>query len=95
MIFVCYILLRTPAKFFVKFITIPLLFFLFYSTIYKLNDILGNAYPVIHVGKVILLDGLKNGQTIEIWVKHLGERDTRLYKLPWTKELQKKLKQGL
>jgi len=94
MIFVCYILLRTPAKFFVKFITIPLLFFLFYSTIYKLNDILGYAYPVIPVGKVILLDGLKNGQTIEIWVKHLGERDTRLYKLPWTKELQKKLKQA-
>ena len=94
MIFVCYILLRTPAKFFVKFITIPLLFFLFYSTMYKLNDILGYAYPVIPVGKVIILDGVKQGRTIELWVRHLGKDNTRLYKLPWTKQLQKKLKEA-
>ena len=93
-ILVSYILIRTPAKLYIKFLTIPLLFFLLYSTMDKLNDILGYAYPTIPVGKVIVMDGTRQGKVIEIWVKHLGKTDTRLYKLPFTKELQKKLKQA-
>ena len=53
-VLVSYILIRTPAKLYIKFLTIPLLFFLLYSTMDKLNDILGYAYPVIPVGKVIV-----------------------------------------
>jgi hypothetical protein len=60
----------------------------------KLNDILGYAYPVIPVGKVIVMDGTRQGRVIELWVKHVGETETRLYKLPFTKELQKKLKEA-
>ena len=93
-ILVCYILISTPAKLFIKFLTIPLLFFLLYSTMDKLNDILGYAYPTIPVGKVIVMDGQRKGNVIEIWVKHLGKPDTRLYKLPFSKELQKKLEEA-
>ena len=93
-ILVSYILIRTPAKLYIKFLTIPLLFFLLYSTMDKLNDILGYAYPVIPVGKVIVLDGVRQGNIIEIWVKHLGKTDTRLYKLPFTKQLQKKMNEA-
>ena len=93
-ILVSYILIRTPAKLYIKFLTIPLLFFLLYSTMDKLNDVLGYAYPTIPVGKVIVMDGNRQGKVIELWVKHLGETDTRLYKLPYTKELQKKIKEG-
>jgi len=93
-VLVSYILIQTPAKLYIKFLTIPLLFFLLYSTMDKLNDILGYAYPVIPVGKVIIMDGTRQGKVIELWVKHLGKTDTRLYKLPFTKELQKKLKEA-
>ena len=92
-VLVSYILIRTPAKLYIKFLTIPLLFFLLYSTMDKLNDVLGYAYPTIPVGKVIVMDGTRQGKVIELWVKHLGETDTRLYKMPYTKELQKKLKE--
>ena len=93
-VLVSYILIRTPAKLYIKFLTIPLLFFLLYSTMDKLNDVLGYAYPTIPVGKVIVMDGTRQGKVIELWVKHLGETDTRLYKMPYSKELQKKLKEG-
>ena len=93
-ILVSYILIRTPAKLYIKFLTIPLLFFLLYSTMDKLNDILGYAYPTIPIGKVILMDGTRQGKVIELWVKHLGETDTRLYKMPYSKQLQKKIKEG-
>ena len=93
-ILVSYILIRTPAKLYIKFLTIPLLFFLLYSTMDKLNDILGYAYPTIPIGKVIVLDGQRQGNIIEIWVKHLGKSDTRLYKLPYTKQLQKKMNEA-
>jgi len=93
-ILVSYILIRTPAKLYIKFLTIPLLFFLLYSTMDKLNDVLGYAYPTIPVGKVIVMDGQRQGKVIELWVKHLGKTDARLYKLPYTKKLQKKLKQA-
>ena len=93
-ILVSYILIRTPAKLYIKFLTIPLLFFLLYSTMDKLNDILGYAYPTIPIGKVIVLDGVRQGNIIEIWVKHLGKTDTRLYKLPYTKQLQKKMNEA-
>jgi len=93
-VLVSYILIRTPAKLYIKFLTIPLLFFLLYSTMDKLNDILGYAYPTIPIGKVILMDGTRQGKVIELWVKHLGETDTRLYKMPYSKQLQKKIKEG-
>ena len=93
-VLVSYILIRTPAKLYIKFLTIPLLFFLLYSTMDKLNDVLGYAYPTIPVGKVIVMDGARQGKVIELWVKHLGETDTRLYKMPYSRELQKKIKEG-
>ena len=40
------------------------------------------------------MDGTRQGKVIELWVKHLGETDTRLYKMPYSKELQKKIKEG-
>lgn len=93
-ILVLYTLLKTPSKFYIKFFTIPLIFFLFYSTIVKLNNILGYAYPTYPVGKVILHDGNRSGDVIEIWVQHLGETETRLYRIPYTQEMQEEVKRG-
>lgn len=93
-ILVLYALLKTPSKFYIKFLTIPLIFFLFYSTIVKLNNFLGYALPTYPSGKVVLLDGQRQGHVIEIWVQHLGERNTRLYKIPFSQEMQEELKRG-
>ncbi len=76
------------------FLTIPLIFFLFYSTIVKLNNILGYAHPAYPAGKVILHDGFRAGETIELWVQHVGEPRTRLYKIPYSRQIQEEVKRG-
>lgn len=93
-ILVLYTLLKTPTKFYIKFFTIPLIFFLFYSTMVKLNNFLGYALPTYPTGKVILLDGHRQDDAIEIWVQHLGESETRLYRIPFTREMQEEVKRG-
>jgi len=93
-ILVLYTLLKTPVKFYIKFLTIPLIFFLFYSTIVKLNNILGYAHPAYPTGKVILHDGYRAGDTMELWVQHIGEPRTRLYKVPYSRQLQEEVRSG-
>jgi len=95
-IFQAYLMIKTTAKYYFKFLAIPALLLTGFLSFQFLDDQLGYAYPselpkkFIFLGFNIIGDGIKINY-IELWAQSEGGR-SRLYRIPYSEGLATKLK---
>lgn len=95
-VFFAYLFIRTPASFKLKFLGIPLLLLSAFVSVSTFDDLLGKSIWGPPTTKFALISYYSYGpdgdnQTIEAWL-YLPDTSTRLYKFPYSKELEEKLK---
>lgn len=83
--------IMSNVKIYIKLIIIPLLFSLFCVIMFYVNDILGYAYPAVPNNQVIYIGAKRLNDTVEVWVWPINDKYTRLYRIPYSKELMKML----
>lgn len=96
MVFFAYIFIRTPDSFRLKFLGIPLLLLSVFVSVSTFDGLLGNSVwgpPTTKFGLIGYHTLGPDGEEpiIEAWV-YLPNASTKLYKFPYSKELEEKLK---
>lgn len=93
-----WVVLRTPLHYFVKLLLVPLLIFGSFFSYSFFGTLLGQAYPEKPVGKNIYVAHLVlsnvDGKQKFIEVFLLGEKHSRLYRVPYSAKLEAKLDQA-
>lgn len=95
--FFTYLFIRTPSSFRIKFIGIPLLVLSSFVGLYTLDGLLGKSVWGEPEGKFYLLHfhasmtQTEEDAIIETWL-YLQDGTTKLFKLPYSDDLMKKLK---
>lgn len=94
-IFSCYIFLKTPIKYYLKFIIVPVIIGLSLLSAYTYDSFLGTANYSYPVGEfdVIYYDVYKknNAMVVDLLIKQKGLK--RLYTIPYSKKLVNQLNQ--
>ena len=95
-VFFAYLFIKTPSSYKVKFLGIPLLLISAFISVTTFDDLLGNSVWGPPTTKFALIAYHSYGPDadrpiIEAWL-YLPDSSTKLYKFPYSEELEKKLK---
>lgn len=92
-IFTAFVTIKTKLKYWIKWLLIPVLLALGLFFFVNFPNIQGYAYETYPVGKFRLLAfrAENNNKVIELWIDELGNPKSRLYKIPYNKDVDKSL----
>lgn len=89
----CILLIKVPAKYSIKFVTIPLIILVTYISIIQGEDILGRPYEMKPVGqfefldyRVVVIDGVKK---IELWI--VQNKKSRLHIIEYGEKFEQEM----
>jgi hypothetical protein len=89
-----WLLIQVKTNIIIKLIVIPLIFYMYYVILDRASEVLGYAFPSIPHGKVLYLSAERSDDVIELWVKHLDDKYSRLYKIPYSTNVENKLEKA-
>ena len=97
-LFSLFLFITAQVNFWIRFVGIPIILALCIWGYAELDSILGYPYPGIPPTEVVLLgytiqSGKDHKLELVIWVR--DKDGTRLYKFPWTKKTEEKLKEAM